>query len=189
MVARRVDLAEKPDPRDEVARDDPSTAWRPRSCPLPSEGAPPKGITTRARACDAQAGHGRPCDWPEIRGLGTSSMAVEYGLDGPDEGAAYLDNRVLTARLVDAVSAVRAHVARSQASPARLETVMGSRIDAQKLVSSMTLFAHLARRADIAGRPDLGALARGAEAILVAAAAEGCARCAFTEKALRLSSR
>lgn len=150
---------------------DPSAARRPRSCPLPSEGAPPKGITTRARACDAQAGHGRPCDC------------------GPEEGAAYLDDRVLTARLVDAVSAVRAHVAPSQASPARLETVMGSRIDAQKLVSSMTLFAHLARRADIAGRPDLGALARGAEAILVAAAAEGCARCAFTEKALRLSSR
>ena len=58
----------------------------------------------------------------------------------------------------------------------------GSHIDALKLVSSMTLFAQLAR--DVAGRPDLGALARHAEAILAAAAAQGYARCSFTEKAL-----
>ena len=126
--------------------------------------------------------------FPQLRGLGTSPMAVAYGLAGPEEGAAYLEDRVLTARLVDAASAVRAHVGASQASPARLETVMGSHIDAQKLVSSMTLFAHLAGRLDVAGRPDLGALAKHAEAILAAAAAQGYARCSFTEKALGLVS-
>jgi uncharacterized protein (DUF1810 family) len=94
--------------------------------------------------------------FPQLRGLGTSPMAVAYGLAGPEEGAAYLEDRVLTARLVDAASAVRAHVGLSQASPALLDTVMGSPIDAQKLVSSMTLFAHLAGRLDVAGRPDLG---------------------------------
>jgi uncharacterized protein (DUF1810 family) len=122
--------------------------------------------------------------FPQLRGLGTSPMAVEYGLAGPEEAAAYLEDRVLTARLIDAASAVRAHVAPLRDSPARLETVMGSHIDAQKLVSSMTLFAHLARRLDTPGRPDLGALARDAEAILAAARAEGFARCSFTEKAL-----
>jgi uncharacterized protein (DUF1810 family) len=126
--------------------------------------------------------------FPQLRGLGTSPMAVAYGLAGPEEGAAYLEDRVLTARLVDAASAVRVHVGSSQASPAQLETVMGSQIDAQKLVSSMTLFAHLAGRLDAADRPDLGALGKHAEAILAAAAAQGYARCSFTEKALGLVS-
>ena len=124
--------------------------------------------------------------FPQLRGLGMSPMAATYGLAGPEEGAVYLEDRVLTARLVDAASAVRAHVAPSQASPALLETVMGSRIDAQKLVSSMTLFAHLARRPDAAARRDLDALAQHAEAILAAAAVQGYARCSFTEKALGL---
>jgi uncharacterized protein (DUF1810 family) len=126
--------------------------------------------------------------FPQLRGLGTSPMAVAYGLAGPEEGAAYLEDRVLTARLVEAASAVRVHVGPLQASPARLETVMGSHIDAQKLVSSMTLFAHLAGRLGVAGRPDLGVLAKDAEAILAAATAQGYARCSFTEKALGLVS-
>jgi uncharacterized protein (DUF1810 family) len=124
--------------------------------------------------------------FPQLRGLGSSPMAVAYGLAGPEEGVAYLEDRVLTARLVDAASAVCAHVGPSQVSPARLDVVMGSHIDAQKLVSSMTLFAHLARRLHVEGRPDLGALAKHAEAILEAAAAQGYARCSFTEKALGL---
>jgi uncharacterized protein (DUF1810 family) len=124
--------------------------------------------------------------FPQLRGLGTSPMAVSYGLAGPEEGAAYLDDPVLAARLIEAASAVRAHVELSQSSPARLEVVMGSRIDAQKLVSSMTLFAHLARRHRATDRPELVVLADHAESILAAAAAQGHPRCAFTEKALGL---
>jgi uncharacterized protein (DUF1810 family) len=127
--------------------------------------------------------------FPQLGGLGGSTMAVAYGLDGPEEGAAYLEDRVLTARLVDTASAVRAHVGPPHASRARLEIVMGSRIDAQKLVSSMTLFAYLARRPEFAGRSDVGTLAEHAEAILEAAAAQGYARCSFTEKALGLASK
>jgi uncharacterized protein (DUF1810 family) len=124
--------------------------------------------------------------FPQLRGLGTSPMAVSYGLASPEEGAVYLDDPVLAGRLIEAASAVRAHVGLSQASPVRLEVVMGSRIDAQKLVSSMTLFAHLARRRH--DRPELVALAEHAEAILAAAAVHGYGRCAFTEKALGLAS-
>jgi uncharacterized protein (DUF1810 family) len=124
--------------------------------------------------------------FPQLRGLGTSPMAVSYGLAGPEEGAAYLDDPLLVERLIDAASAVRTHVALSQASQAPLEVVMGSRIDAQKLVSSMTLFAHLARRGRAPDRPELAVLAEHAEAILAAAAAQGYARCSFTEKALGL---
>ena len=129
--------------------------------------------------------------FPKLAGLGSSPMAAAYGLAGPEEGVAYLEDRVLAARLVDAASAVRTHVAPLHGSPApaRLEIVMGSRIDALKLVSSMTLFASLAR--DVAGRPDLGALAGHAEAILAAAAGQGYPRCSFTENALarRVSHR
>jgi len=49
----------------------------------------------------------------------------------------------------------------------------------------MTLFARVARDANAAGpRPELGALANHADAILAAAEAQGYKRCAFTEAAL-----
>ncbi len=126
--------------------------------------------------------------FPQLRGLGGSPMAVQYGLVGPEEGAAYLADRVLGRRLLDAASAVRAHADPPHGSRARLETVMGSRIDAQKLVSSMTLFMHLARRLHATDRPDLDALVEHADAILAAAASQGFPRCAFTEKALGLGA-
>jgi uncharacterized protein (DUF1810 family) len=123
--------------------------------------------------------------FPQLRGLGASAMAVRYGLDGPDEGIAYLNDPVLADRLLQAASAVRTHVARG-AAPARLEDVMGSRIDAQKLVSSLTLFVHLARRLQTTERPDLALLAEEATAVLAIAAAQGYPACAFTERALSL---
>ncbi len=121
---------------------------------------------------------------PQLRGLGSSPMAVRYGLDGPGEGVAFLSDRVLAARLVETAAAVRAHLQPKVGRPGALDFVMGSRIDAQKLVSSMTLFAELARRLETDDRPDLRALAEHAEAILAAAAAQGYPRCALTERAL-----
>jgi len=122
--------------------------------------------------------------FPQLRGLGGSPMAVRYGLVSPEEGAAYLTDRIFAGRLLDAAAAVRAHVGVPHGDRAGLQTVMGSYIDAQKLVSSMTLFMHLARRLHAADRPDLEALAEHAEAILGAAAAQGHPHCTFTEKAL-----
>jgi uncharacterized protein (DUF1810 family) len=124
--------------------------------------------------------------FPQLRGLGASAMAVRYALDGPDEAAAYLNDRVLADRLLQAASAVRTHVAPTRGAPERLEAVMGSRIDAQKLVSSLTLFVHLARRLQTTDRPDLALLAEEATAVLAAAAAQGYPACAFTERALSL---
>jgi hypothetical protein len=51
---------------------------------------------------------------------------------------------------------------------------MGSRVDALKLVSSMTLFREVARRI---GDADL---AEAADAVLVVAAAQGFSECALT---------
>ena len=63
---------------------------------------------------------------------------------------------------------------------------MGSEIDALKLVSSMTLFGHVAKTLDAAEpQPQFAAMAAHADAILAAAAAQGYARCAYTEAQLR----
>jgi hypothetical protein len=67
---------------------------------------------------------------------------------------------------------------------------MGSRIDALKLVSSMTLFARVATRlAAVDQRPRFASVAGDAEAILAAAARQGYRRCAFTDERLGADSR
>ena len=138
---------------------------------------------------ELRAGH-KTSHWiwyvfPQLRGLGSSPMATRYGLAGADEAAAYARDPVLGHRLATAAAAVRAHVAADLPAPARLEHVMGSHIDAVKLVSSMTLFARVARDANGDDpRPELGTLVAHADAILAAAAAQGYERCAFTEKQL-----
>ena len=122
--------------------------------------------------------------FPQIAGLGQSPTAVHYGLAGHDEAAAYLRDPVLGPRLLTAAGIVREQLAAP--SPMRLEALMGSRIDALKLVSSMTLFAQVAKDLHAAEeREDFAAMAEHAEAILGFAAAQGYERCVFTEQHLR----
>lgn len=122
--------------------------------------------------------------FPQLAGLGRSSTAIYYGLDGADEAVAYLRDPVLGGRLITAAAVVRAHLATP--SPARLDDLMGSSIDALKLVSCMTLFEHVAKALHAAERrPEFATMAEHAEAILGVAAAQGHGRCAFTENALR----
>lgn len=129
----------------------------------------------------AKTGHWIWYVFPQLRGLGRSPMAERYGLDGLEEAAAYLDDPLLAERLAAATAAVRAHVAEPE-HHARLDDVMGSEIDAIKLVSCLTLFSHVARAANVRrSRPALAALADDAEAILEAAGKQGYDRCTFTE--------
>ena len=116
--------------------------------------------------------------FPQLRGLGTSPMAVRYGLDGVEEATAYLRHH-----LGFGLALATELAANQIAAGVPLEVLMGSEIDARKLVSSMTLFAHVAR-AEWAHRPfpAIGVLANGAEEILHAAVAQGYPRCAFTEE-------
>ncbi len=117
--------------------------------------------------------------FPQLAGLGRSSYAVHYGLAGVEEAADYLRDPVLGARLVEAAAAVRAHVC--DGKRARIEHVMGSDIDAIKLVSSMTLFGHVAKTVSaLDPQPTFAAMAEHADAILAAAAAQGYARCTYT---------
>ena len=70
---------------------------------------------------------------PQLRGLGRSPMAHEYGLAGRAEAAAYLAHPVLGERLRDCVRALLTHQGRSAAS------IVGD-VDAMKLRSCLTLF-------------------------------------------------
>lgn len=75
--------------------------------------------------------------FPQVAGLGTSSMAERYALRSRREAAAYLTHPVLGARLVECATALLEVEGRSA------EEVMGSPDDL-KLRSSMTLFAAVA---------------------------------------------
>jgi len=72
--------------------------------------------------------------FPQLRGLGHSSMAARYGLQSLAEARAYLDHPVLGPRLRQAVDLMLSHGGR------RPEAVLGG-VDALKLRSCLTLFA------------------------------------------------
>ncbi len=72
--------------------------------------------------------------FPQIAGLGRSSMAQAYAIGSVAEAQAYLAHPVLGPRLVECAKAVAGHHGRSA------EEILGG-IDAIKLRSSMTLFA------------------------------------------------
>lgn len=75
--------------------------------------------------------------FPQLKGLGHSSMCDRYGIQGAGEAAAYLAHPILRARLVEISSALLALESRDA------KKIMGAmgHIDAKKLRSSMTLFA------------------------------------------------
>ena len=75
--------------------------------------------------------------FPQIAGLGFSAMSERYAIRSVAEARAYLAHPVLGARLRECAAAV----AESDATTA--EQIFGG-IDAIKLRSSMTLFAHAA---------------------------------------------
>jgi len=74
--------------------------------------------------------------FPQIEGLGRSSTARAYALRDLGEACAYLRDPILRARYEEIVAAVGEQLVRG----IRAEDLMGSRIDALKLVSSLTLF-------------------------------------------------
>ncbi len=74
--------------------------------------------------------------FPQIAGLGRSATAQAYAIGSAAEARAYLAHPLLGARLVEATAAVTA-------AKGSAEAILGG-IDAVKLRSSMTLFAHVA---------------------------------------------
>lgn len=80
--------------------------------------------------------------FPQLRGLGRSSTAALYGLDGPGDAAAYLAHPVLGPRLSEAASLMLSHSGR----PA--EAILGP-VDSLKLRSCATLFARVPDAPDV----------------------------------------
>ena len=72
--------------------------------------------------------------FPQLRGLGKSSMAYIYGLSGIEEADAYLANPTLYARIYELCDILLEHKDKSAVD------IFGD-VDTMKLKSSMTLFA------------------------------------------------
>lgn len=75
--------------------------------------------------------------FPQIAGLGRSEMAQAYAISDLAEAQAYLAHPILGPRLIECAEIVAAQQGRSA------EQIFGG-VDAIKLRSSMTLFAHAA---------------------------------------------
>ena len=80
-----------------------------------------------------KTGHWMWFVFPQVAGLGRSSMAQRYAISSLDEARAYLRHPVLGPRLIECASAVAAHVGTAA-------TLIFGDIDAVKLRSCMTLF-------------------------------------------------
>ena len=123
---------------------------------------------------------------PQLTGLGRSPTARQFGLADVHEAAAYLRDPVLGLRLIETVTTVHRHLTAPRPIP--IQTLMGSHVDALKVVSCLTLFRHVARALSAAEpRPEWITLAAEAQAILDAALAQGLPPCRFTEEACRVA--
>jgi uncharacterized protein (DUF1810 family) len=114
--------------------------------------------------------------FPQLAGLGRSAMAEKYAIRDLAEACNYLRDPLLRARYEEITAGVSDQLARGLA----LEDLMGSRIDALKLVSSLTLF-HAATERLAGSEPVLNnSLAAMINLILKHAEADGFPRCART---------
>jgi uncharacterized protein (DUF1810 family) len=115
--------------------------------------------------------------FPQLAGLGSSALSEMYAIDGSGEAAEYLKDPVLSQRLLTITTAV----AERLTNGVPLAALMGSRIDATKLMSSLTLFGHVASALQKSqpGETYEG-LAGAAETVLEAGESEGYQRCRFT---------
>jgi len=113
--------------------------------------------------------------FPQIEGLGRSSTAQAYAIRDLGEACAYLSDPILRGRYEEIVGAVGEQLARGT----RVEDLMGSQIDALKLVSSLTLFrvaAEQLARED----PVYASLAERFAALLTQTTEQGYPACNFT---------
>ena len=83
--------------------------------------------------------------FPQLRGLGQSRTSYFFGIEGIDEARAYLAHPVLSVRLREVSEAL---LRLDHADP---EAIFGT-IDAQKLCSSMTLFAYISEEDSVFAR-------------------------------------
>ena len=123
--------------------------------------------------------------FPQIKGLGGMSVPSQtFALDGAQEAAEFLRDAELRSRLLR-ITRVVAEQLRTGATKSLL-ALMGSDIDAKKVVSSLTLFLHVAKRLrEVEGTDAYDPVADAADEVLVLAASQGYAPCSFTLECVR----
>ena len=122
--------------------------------------------------------------FPQLSGLGRSTPSRTYGIEGVAEAEDYLRDPLLRSRLLTIATAVAEQI--KQPGRPSLQRLMGSSIDATKLVSSLTLFGEVAKRLHAAeGLDEYASIARVAAQVLAVATAEGYPPCQFTLGHLR----
>lgn len=98
----------------------------------------PQEMTHAAALAEIRAGlklsHWIWWEFPQLRGLGRSKRAMDYGIKDLEEATSYLAHPVMGARLVELSMALMMHRDKSP------EAIMGP-VDALKLRSMATLFA------------------------------------------------
>ncbi|MGA8185278.1 MAG: DUF1810 domain-containing protein [Terriglobia bacterium] len=80
--------------------------------------------------------------FPQLKGLGQSSMASRFGIAGAEEARAYLAHPVLGPRLEECASLV------NRVEGVSIDEIFGYP-DTMKFRSSMTLFAHISSGSNI----------------------------------------
>jgi uncharacterized protein (DUF1810 family) len=117
--------------------------------------------------------------FPQLAGLGSSPVSRVYALKSEAEATAFLRDPQLRSRLGTITTAI-AEQLRSRPG-ASLQALMGSDVDARKLVSSLTLFGHVAKALHAADpEANYGSIAMLADEVLAVAVSEGYPPCAFT---------
>lgn len=119
--------------------------------------------------------------FPQLSGLGTSEHSRLFAIDGEDEAIDFLHDSELSSRLLAIASAV----ADQLRGGATLRALMGSDVDAKKVVSSLTLFRAVAERLNQVERDAaLEAIADVAGDVLTVADSQGFPVCAYTLRTL-----
>lgn len=119
--------------------------------------------------------------FPQISGLGTSDASLTFAIDSQEEATEFLRDSELCSRLL----AIANVVAEQLRTGKPLRALMGSDIDAKKVVSSLTLFGNVAKKVDGIDRSDaVSQIARVADEVLALAASQGYPPCAYTLRRL-----
>ena len=92
-----------------------------------------------------KTGHWMWFVFPQLRGLGSSSMANHFGISSLAEASAYLEHPILGPRLIECTELI------NDLPSQPIEQVLGG-IDSMKFRSSMTLFAQVRQQNDVFAR-------------------------------------
>lgn len=122
--------------------------------------------------------------FPQINGLGTSGPSQTFAIESEVEAAEFLRDSELRSRLFTIATAVVDQLRRGKAKS--LRSLMGSDIDAKKIVSSLTLFGHVAKSlSETESSEAYGPIATVADEVLAISASQGYPPCAYTLSRLR----